>query len=128
MRTTIKVIVVVLAVVLITAGVIRWSVRSSNGETTSFRTAQVTRGELLVTISATGTLEPEEIVDVGAQVGGQIVSLGNDAAGKTVDYTSRIEQGAVLARIDDALYRADAATAESQVRSARPASGSRKLT
>lgn len=117
MRTAIKVIAIAPAVVLLAAGIIHWSVRSSRGETVSFRTAEVTRGELLVTISATGTLEPEEIVDVGAQVSGQIVSLGNDAAGKTVDYTSRVDKDAVLARIDDALYQADVATDEAQVRS-----------
>jgi HlyD family secretion protein len=119
MRTTIKVIGVVLAIALIAAGVIRWTARSSNDETPSFRTVKVTRGELLVTISATGTVEPEEIVDVGAQVSGQIVSLGNDVAGKTVDYTSRVEKGAVLAKIDDAPYQADVATDEAQVRSSK---------
>ena len=117
MRTTIKVGAVLLAVALIAAGVISRRARSSRSETASFRTAQVTRGELLVTISATGTLEPEETVDVGAQVSGQIMSLGNDAAGKTVDYTSHVEKDAILARIDDALYQADVTTDEAQVRS-----------
>jgi HlyD family secretion protein len=117
MRTALKVIAVVLAIVLLAAGGISWSYRNKNGQTASFRTAQVTRGELLITISATGTLEPEEIVDVGAQVSGQIVSLGNDAAGKTVDYTSHVEKDAILARIDDALYQADVTTDEAQVRS-----------
>ncbi len=43
-----------------------------------FRTATVVRGDLLSTISATGTAEPEEVVDVGAQVVGRIKSLGSD--------------------------------------------------
>jgi len=91
MRTTIKVGAVLLAVALIAAGVISRRARSSRSETASFRTAQVTRGELLVTISATGTLEPEETVDVGTQVSGQIMSLGNDAAGKTVGAASSLK-------------------------------------
>ena len=33
-------------------------------------TAAVTRGEVAATISASGTIEPEEVVDVGAQVAG----------------------------------------------------------
>ena len=36
----------------------------------AFRTAAVTRGDIVETISATGTLEPEEVVDVRGQGGG----------------------------------------------------------
>jgi HlyD family secretion protein len=94
--------------------------RSADAESTSaFQTSQVTRGDLLVAISATGTVEPEEVVDVGAQVAGQILSFGQDANGKTVDYGSVVENGTVLAKIDDSLYRADAAQVNAQVESAR---------
>jgi HlyD family secretion protein len=85
----------------------------------SYRTARVERGDLLVSISATGTVEPEEVVDVGAQVAGQILSFGTDSHGKVVDYGSLVEEGTVLARIDDSLYSAEAAQAEAQVHSAR---------
>jgi HlyD family secretion protein len=47
-----------------------------------FRMATVKRGDLLMTIGATGTLEPEELVDVGAQVAGRIKEFGLDP-GKT---------------------------------------------
>ncbi len=94
--------------------------RSADAESTSlYQTTQVTRGDLVVAISATGTVEPEEVVDVGAQVAGQILSFGQDANGKTVDYGSVVENGTVLAKIDDSLYRADAAQADAQVESAR---------
>src|SRR4029077_20544091 len=62
---------------------------------------------LLASFSATGTLEPEDIIDVGTQVAGQIKDFGADArTGKPIDYGSQVEAGAVLAQIDDALYRA----------------------
>lgn len=86
---------------------------------TSFRTAAVTRGDLLVTISATGTVEPEELVDVGAQVAGKIVAFGKDDSGKTIDYGSAVDEGTVLAQIDDALFSADVAQAEAQLGLAR---------
>jgi uncharacterized protein (TIGR03067 family) len=87
------------------------------GETakaTTFRTATVTRGDIVATVSATGTVEPEEVVDVGAKVAGQIVSLGDDPRGatdprykgKSIDFDTPVEKGRVLARIDDAIYRA----------------------
>ncbi len=91
------------------------------GETTTmvFRTAEVERGDLVVSISATGTVQPEEVIDVGAQVAGQILEFGQDADGKVVDYGSSVEAGTVLARIDDALYTSEVAQAEAQVLSAQ---------
>jgi HlyD family secretion protein len=64
-------------------------------------------------------VDPEEVVDVGAQVAGQILSFGKDANAKTVDYGSVVENGTVLAKIDDSLYSADAAQAGAQVQSAK---------
>ncbi|MGV8073001.1 MAG: efflux RND transporter periplasmic adaptor subunit [Syntrophobacteraceae bacterium] len=80
-----------------------------------FRTAAVKKGDLKATISATGTVEPEELVDVGSQVAGRIVTFGKDQDGKLVDYGSAVEEGTVLALIDDALYQADVAQAKAQL-------------
>ena len=57
-------------------------------------------------VLATGTIEPEEVVDVCTQVAGPIVSLGADphAAGKSIDYNSTVEVGTVLAQIDSQPY------------------------
>jgi HlyD family secretion protein len=104
--------VVVLGVVV---GGLYWYLYRDQTQATSYRTAEVKRGTLLVTISATGTVEPEEVVDVGAQVAGLILSFGKDANGKTVDYGSAVEEGTVLATIDDTLYAADAAQANAQL-------------
>jgi len=84
----------------------------------TFRTATVQRGDLQFTISATGTIEPEEVVDIGAQVAGMIKSLGADPRDKNkiVDYTTPVEEGTVLARIDDTLYRSDVDQAEAALK------------
>ena len=47
-----------------------------------------TRADVVSTIAASGTLEPEELVDVGSQVSGQIVAFGVDESGAEVDYCS----------------------------------------
>jgi HlyD family secretion protein len=96
-----------------------WYLHRGNAQAFSFKTAQVTRGQLLVSIAASGTLEPEEVVDVGAQISGQIVSFGKDIDGKKVDYGSIVEANAVVAQIDDSLYQAAAAQAEAQVASSK---------
>ena len=62
-----------------------------NGSSTSFSTVAVKRGDLVASITATGTVEPEEVVDVGAQVAGQIVAFGKDKQGKTIDYGSVVK-------------------------------------
>ena len=57
----------------------------SGSKTSAFQTVKVKKGNIVATISATGTLEPEEVVDIGAQVVGLILSFGTDVAGKPVD-------------------------------------------
>jgi HlyD family secretion protein len=85
----------------------------------SFRTEKVTRGDLVEYISATGTIEPEELVDVGAQVGGMISEFGHDESGREVDYGSQVKSGMVLARIDDSLYSAESRQSEAQLLQAK---------
>jgi len=106
----IAVIVVILAGVL---GGFWWHTR--NNSRLSFRTVAVKRGDVVATISASGTIEPVEVVDVGAQVAGLIKAFGTDIHGKTIDYGSVIEDGAVLARIDESVYAADLAVARAQM-------------
>ena len=53
------------------------------GDLPAYRTVEVKRGDLLATIGATGTVEPEEVIDVGAQVAGQILSFGKGRQWKT---------------------------------------------
>ncbi len=103
---------------VIAAAVIWWGSRSQGGSV-PFQTVPVIRGDLLATISATGTVEPEEVVDIGAQVAGKIVAFGKDAQGRPIDYGSRVEAGMVLAQIDDALYAADVSAAKAQLAQAK---------
>ena len=107
------VLIGLLVLILAGAGVWFWT-RSHMGGT-AFHTVQVTRGDLMASISATGTVEPEQVVDIGAQVAGKILSFGKDKQGKQVDYGSVVEPGMVLARIDDSLYAADVASVKAQV-------------
>jgi HlyD family secretion protein len=112
-RSLKQVSLIVLAIVVLAGGAWFWYRNHQNSN--SFRTAPLLRGDLQATISATGTVEPEEVVDVGAQVAGKIVAFGQDKDGKVVDYGSVVEAGTVLAQIDDALYAADLANAKAQL-------------
>jgi HlyD family secretion protein len=105
-RSLKQLVLIALPVVLVLSLAI-WFWHRNQRSALSFRTAPVSQGDLLATISATGTVEPEEVIDIGAQVAGRIVTFGKDKNGKTIDYGSAVEAGTVLARIDDALYAAD---------------------
>ena len=100
--------VIVLVLLAAAVGVGGWYYVKAGSQPIGFRTVQVERGDLLTTIDATGTIEPEEVVDVGAQVAGQIINFGEDprSGGKKIDYGSPVEKGTVLARIDPSLYAA----------------------
>jgi HlyD family secretion protein len=121
MKKLIKRIAIVLTAIALIGATAAWYRNRGDQDGAVFQTTAVTRGDLLVTISATGTVEPEEVVDVGAQVAGQILSFGEDVDGHTVDYGSQVARGTVLARIDDSLYASQAANAEAQVQSAQAA-------
>lgn len=51
-------------------------------------------------------VQPEEVIDVGAQVAGQIKEFGVDGDGKGIDFGLRVAAGSVLALIDDSVYTA----------------------
>jgi len=106
--------VAVLAIVLV-GGAGAWWWPTRNGATLTYTTAPVQRGDVVASITATGTIEPMEVVDVGAQVAGRISLFGKGIDGKTIDYGSAVEEGAVLARIDDAVYVADLAVANAKM-------------
>jgi len=95
--------------------------------TANYRTAEVKRGNLVITVNATGTLEPEELVDVGAQIVGPVLKLGDDPRGATdpafkgkhIDWGSPVDEGTVLAIIDPAVYDAQEKQAEATLEHAK---------
>ncbi len=87
-------------------------------EPPNFRTVPVVREDLLIAVSATGTVEPVEIVDVGAQIVGSIKEFGPDPnrPGKTIDFGSQVKEGDVLAKLDDLPHQAELDRAEAHLR------------
>jgi HlyD family secretion protein len=104
--------VIVMAAASLVLVATAWWWHSRDNAKLSFSTASVKRGDLAATIGATGTIEPLEVVDVGAQVAGRVSEFGSDTDGKIVDYGSVVKEGALLARIDDSVYAADLSVAK----------------
>ncbi len=120
MKLTYKILTIAVAVAAIYGG---WCWYSGGSETRiEFKTVKLAVGEFAEKVQATGTLEPQEIVDVGSQVTGEIMEFGVDADGKTVDYGSEVKAGQLLARIDDTVveltikrYEASVAQAKASI-------------
>jgi HlyD family secretion protein len=77
-----------------------------------YREAVVTRGAIESRVSATGTLNPVDQVEVGSQVSGILAKV-------YVDFNDRVRQGQVLAQIEPSLFKADLATAEAGIERAK---------
>jgi macrolide-specific efflux system membrane fusion protein len=72
-------------------------------------TAVVQRGHLEDTVSATGTLQPRDYVDVGTQVSGQVKKLH-------VEIGNVVEKGDLLAEIDPTVYLSKVDADQAQLR------------
>lgn len=100
-------------VVLALGGAALWSLGGANavGEV-SYITAPVSRGDLTVSVTATGTLQPTTRVDVSSELAGTLAAV-------EVDFNDSISVGQVLARLDTSKIAAQVANAEAQAASAR---------
>jgi HlyD family secretion protein len=116
MQRIFKILVPAIAIAAILLGIWWW--RTHHHSQISFRTSALKRSDVETTINASGTIEPMEVVDVGAQVAGRIASFGKDLQDNTVDYGSVVAKDAVLAKIDDSVYAADLAVAKAQIEQA----------
>lgn len=75
-------------------------------------TETVQRGNIEDIVTATGTLQPRDYVDVGAQVSGQLKKL-------YVAVGSSVKSGDLLAEIDPAVYRARVDANQAQLKNLR---------
>jgi HlyD family secretion protein len=114
-------IAALLAVVALAGGAGLWYARATANRGPRLRTAEAKRGELVATINATGTIEPEEVIDVGAQVAGQILEFGRDPrdSSRAIDYGSPVEVGTVLAKIDPKVYQSQVDQAKANLQKAQ---------
>ena len=83
-----RIILSVLVLGAAIGGLAFWYSRHSKANEASYRTEDVKRGRLVVTVSSTGTLEPEDVIDVGTQVAGMIrkFGVGTDGNRAQVNY------------------------------------------
>ena len=102
--------VATLVTVLIAGGII-W-VYPKKDVAPRYKTAQVQQGQLIVTVTATGELEPVNQVEVGTEVSGTIETV-------TVNYNDQVKSGQVLAKLDTDTLEAQVLKSQAALESAR---------
>ena len=115
MKRFLKILIAVIIIGCICYGSYRYFAKQKHNIRQNYYTEKISVGDLSDYISATGTVEPEELINVGAQVQGMIRTFGKDTDGKSIDYGSKVTAGMVLANIDDTLYSAAVKSAEANL-------------
>ncbi len=103
-------ILLAVAVLLLIGGFL-W-LRPAQDTSYQFKTAEVKSGELVVTVTATGSLEPVNQVEVGTEVSGTVKTVA-------ADYNDRVTEGQVLAELDTDKLRAQVVQSEGLLVSAQ---------
>lgn len=88
-----KKIVLILAAVAVVAGGLSLHRRLSGKDRIVYDYATVSRGKIDVEVSASGTIQPVNVVSVGTQVSGVIEKV-------YVDYNSRVKKGQLIAELE----------------------------
>ena len=111
------IIIVIAVVILVSGGLLLWGQRAKAtkeeaNNTPEIKTATVERGNIEVTIDATGTIEPLNIVEVSSKASGKILEI-------TVEEGDYVEQDAVIARIETTYVAADLEQAQADFSAAQ---------
>ena len=89
---------------------------SSGSNVVQYKTQEAQRGDLVVLITATGTLQPTNEVEVGSEISGIVKTV-------EADHNDKVKVGQVLARIDTSKYEAQ----ETQLKAALESAEARVL-
>lgn len=83
----------------VVVAVVLWRRHAAAAAQPTFTTTPVHRGDLTVTVSATGTLKGLDTVDVGAEISGRVTEVD-------VNFNDHVKKGQLLAKINPEQYQA----------------------
>lgn len=100
------------AIAVVAIGAIVAALFFGRSEEIRYQAAKVERGSLTVIVTATGTLQPTNQVEVGSELSGIIKTV-------EVDFNDRVTVGQVLARLDTAKLEAQVVQSEAALKAAQ---------
>ena len=99
-------------IILILVGVGIWIYFGTKTKKKDYITVDITRGDIIQTVTATGEIQPVNTVSVGSQVSGTIEEI-------FVDYNSRVKQGDLLLTIEPSVLKSTVDEAKATLDSAK---------
>jgi HlyD family secretion protein len=109
-RKRVVIAVAVLAAVAVAVAVVK---RKDDAVPPSqYRSTVVDRGAINQTVTATGTINPVALINVGSQVSGTVAELN-------ADFNDRVKKGQVLLKLEPTIFNAQVRQAEANIASAR---------
>jgi HlyD family secretion protein len=99
-------------VVVVLAGSAVWLTSGSGGPSIAYTTQPVTQGDLTVTVTATGTVQPTNEVAISSELSGTVQSV-------LADYNDTVKKGEVLAKLDTDTLNANLALAQATLAARR---------
>ena len=106
-------VAVIIASAVVAAGAITWIALGASGKNDIvLETAPVSRIKIENSVTATGTVEPVTLVDVGTQVSGIIAKL-------YADYNDVVKQGQLIAEMDKVTLEADLRLSQAELESSK---------
>jgi HlyD family secretion protein len=108
MRGRTKGVIIFVLILIFAFVLLAFYFKNSKSDILPLRTAVVEVGDIEVTVSATGTLNPVTVVQVGTQISGTIAEI-------FVDYNSVVKKGQVIAQIDSTFLAAQVRDARAQL-------------
>jgi HlyD family secretion protein len=84
-----------LGVLLLIAGIWYWQARKAANATPSYSTQAVARGNLTLTVTANGTIQPTRAINIGSELSGTVLKVN-------VDVNDNVKKGQVMVVLDTA--------------------------
>ena len=89
-----KFFAILIILALLIGGGVWWHVKSTTKKETTYTTAKITKGDIINSISSSGSLAALNTVEVGSQVSGKIVKI-------YVDFNEEVKENQLIAELDD---------------------------
>jgi len=103
--------IVLALIIAVVMGFMKWG-GNENETTPQYKTQEARRGDLTITVTATGNLAPTNTVTVGSELSGIIDTVD-------VDYNDHVTVGGQLAKLDTSKLDAEVLQAQASLSSAR---------
>lgn len=106
-----KIVFIILLLCVAIGGYYFYKQKNSIKPEELYRFQEITQGDVAQAVSANGTLNPVTLISIGTQVSGRVSKL-------YVDFNDKVEKGQILLELDDALFTAQIAQTQGNVRNA----------